>query len=209
MALYLFISVLLNLKRTAPPFLFAPPQELNPRRHEIHWPTRCRLPFWSREECRPGRAVPSVRVCQGSNTHDPDEVNWYLYEKVGCRKTSAAGRNYRFDPGGRIGPSPSTSRWAVCHAGPATSSGSPTPLSSEKPNCCTARGWDTWRSMTRLATALNSQRLSSALTKVRLKSAYSLICPVRHGSDWFAVPELSTLSAIYNYFREYAVKPAH
>ena len=32
-------------------------------------------------------------------TYDPDEVNWYLYEKVGCRKTSPNGRNYRFDSG--------------------------------------------------------------------------------------------------------------
>lgn len=32
-------------------------------------------------------------------TYDPDEVNWYLYEKVGCRGTSPSGRNYRFDSG--------------------------------------------------------------------------------------------------------------
>jgi hypothetical protein len=32
-------------------------------------------------------------------TYDPDEVNWYLYEKVGCRGTSLSGRNYRFDSG--------------------------------------------------------------------------------------------------------------
>ncbi len=33
------------------------------------------------------------------HTYDPDEVNWYLYEKVGCRGTSPNGRNYRFDSG--------------------------------------------------------------------------------------------------------------
>jgi hypothetical protein len=32
-------------------------------------------------------------------TYDPDEVNWYLYEKVGCRGTTHDGRNYRFDSG--------------------------------------------------------------------------------------------------------------
>jgi hypothetical protein len=32
-------------------------------------------------------------------TYNPDEVNWYLYEKVGCRGATANGLNYRFDSG--------------------------------------------------------------------------------------------------------------
>jgi hypothetical protein len=32
-------------------------------------------------------------------TYDPDEVNWYLFEKAGCRGTTPDGRNYRFDSG--------------------------------------------------------------------------------------------------------------
>jgi hypothetical protein len=29
-------------------------------------------------------------------TYDPQEVNWYMYERLGCRTTTADGRNYRF-----------------------------------------------------------------------------------------------------------------
>jgi len=32
-------------------------------------------------------------------TRDPSEINWYLYHKVGCRRPTADGRNYRFSNG--------------------------------------------------------------------------------------------------------------
>lgn len=38
-------------------------------------------------------------------TNCPEEVNWYLRERVGCKKTTADGKNYVFrgaDPGKRI-----------------------------------------------------------------------------------------------------------
>jgi hypothetical protein len=36
-------------------------------------------------------------------TYDPEEVNWYLRERIGCRDASRDGKNYRFGvlPGGR------------------------------------------------------------------------------------------------------------
>lgn len=31
-------------------------------------------------------------------THNPDEVNWYLYHRIGCRAVTPDGKNYRFGP---------------------------------------------------------------------------------------------------------------
>src|SRR2546430_1401108 len=50
----------------------------------------------SRPELRT-RGISASDLCNFNfKTRDPREINWYLYNKVGCRKTTHDGNNYVF-----------------------------------------------------------------------------------------------------------------
>lgn len=56
-----------------------------------------------------GSRDPWRLILYNFRTHDPDEVNWYLYHWVGCRAVTADGKNYRFSSfDDRLGPGAST-----------------------------------------------------------------------------------------------------